>query len=100
MNSLRRALNRKRLERQLRAEVEDHLERQISDNLRAGMSREEATRNALLRFGGLEQIKEACRDARGTRWLDTTHQDLKEEVIGDFSRSPCTCASDSVRECR
>ena len=77
MSWLQRLLHRKRLERQLQAELQDHLERQISENLRAGMSRDEARRSAYLHFGGLEQIREDCRDARGMRWLDMIYQDIR-----------------------
>ena len=37
----------------------------------------EARRMARLEFGGLDQVKEACRDARGTRWVDETAQDVR-----------------------
>ena len=41
------------------------------------MSEPEARRRARLEFGGIEQVKEDCRDARGTRWLDEIAQDLR-----------------------
>ncbi len=72
-----RLVHRKRLEGQLRAELEYHLERQAADNLRAGMTEEEARRNAALQFGGVEQIREDCRDARGTRGVEATYQDIR-----------------------
>jgi hypothetical protein len=70
-------MKKKRRERQLQAELQFHLDRQIADNLRAGMSPEEARRDARLKFGGLEQLKEDCRDVRRTRWLETVLQDLR-----------------------
>ena len=62
-----------RLDRELRF----HLESRIGDNIRAGMSEPEARRQARLEFGGLEGVKEECREARGTAWLDSTWQDVR-----------------------
>ena len=45
--------------------------------MRMGMSEEEARRRARLDFGGDDQLKESCRDARGTRWVDDIGQDLR-----------------------
>jgi predicted permease len=73
----RRLFTRAKLERQLDAEVADHLERQIADYERAGLSHAEARRQALLAFGGPETVKEACRDARGTRWLEDLSADVR-----------------------
>ena len=76
----RRARNRDRMERELDAELRDHVERQVADYVRAGLSEQEARRRTRIEFGGVEQIKEVCRDARGTRWLDETWQDLRSAV--------------------
>jgi predicted permease len=70
-------MKKKKRERQLDAELQFHINRQVADNLRAGMSPEEARRNANLKFGGLEQLKEECRDVRRTRWLETVVQDVR-----------------------
>ena len=43
-------------------ELESHLEMHIDDNIRAGMSREEARRVAIMKLGGVDQTKEAYRD--------------------------------------
>ena len=72
-----RLLQRGRLEGELDRELRDHVERQVADHVRAGLSENEARRRARLAFGGLDQIKETCRDARGTRWLEETWQDLR-----------------------
>jgi predicted permease len=71
-----RLFRRRRLEAQLDAELRDHLERQVADYVRGGMGDTEARRRAQASFGGLDQAKEYCRDARGTRWLDDVAQDL------------------------
>ena len=69
-------MKKKKRERQLEAELQFHFDRQVADNLRAGMRPEEALRNARLRFGGLEQLKEDCRDVRRAHWLETVLQDV------------------------
>src|SRR4051794_9228154 len=56
-----RDMKRKRREQRLDAELQFHFERQVADNILAGMAPEEALRNARLQFGGMEQIKEDCR---------------------------------------
>jgi predicted permease len=73
----RRLLQRGRAERQLEAELRDHLERLADEYRRSGLSDQEARRRARLEFGGLEQVKEDCRDARGTRWLEEIAHDLR-----------------------
>jgi predicted permease len=64
-------------ERELAAELESHLQMHIDDNLQAGMSAEEARRQAVIRLGGVEQAKEAYRDRRGLPMLETFLQDLR-----------------------
>jgi putative ABC transport system permease protein len=64
-------------ERKLDSELQFHLEQQVRDNLAAGMSADEARRQAVLEFGGLEQIKEQCRDVRPRMWLEQTWQDVR-----------------------
>jgi putative ABC transport system permease protein len=73
----RRLLKRGEMERHLDAELRFHFDGLVADNVRAGMSEPEARRSARLEFGGVEQVKEECRDARGTRWLDELWQDLR-----------------------
>jgi predicted permease len=62
---------------ELSAEMESHLQMHIDDNLCADMSAEEARRQALIRLGGIEQIKEAYRERRGLPMLETFLQDLR-----------------------
>jgi len=64
-------------DRELAAELDAHVQLHIEDNVRAGMSPEEARRQALLHLGGLEQTKESCRARRGLPWLETTLQDTR-----------------------
>jgi predicted permease len=64
-------------EERLRAEIEEHLAFQIEDNLRAGLSPDEARRQALLKFGAVEAIKEEYRERRGLPFLDSLLQDVR-----------------------
>jgi putative ABC transport system permease protein len=59
------------------SEIESHLQLHIEDNLRAGMTAEEARRNALIKLGGVEQTKEIVRERRGLPMLETLLQDLR-----------------------
>src|SRR5690348_5963425 len=61
----------------LAAELESHLQFHIEDNLRAGMSAEEARRQALIKLGGLDQTKESVRARRGLPRLDSLLQDTR-----------------------
>jgi predicted permease len=70
-------LRRGRLERELAAEMEGHLQLHIDDNISAGMTPVEARRQAILALGGLEQTKERYRERRGLPWLETLLQDLR-----------------------
>src|SRR6185437_10179962 len=62
---------------ELDAEFQSHLEHEIAANISAGMSPAEARRAALLKFGGVEQLKEECRDMRRTNYLHDLAQDLR-----------------------
>ena len=53
----------------LRAEIEEHIAMQTAENLRAGLSPVEARRQALLKFGNVEAIKEIYRDQRGLPFI-------------------------------
>ncbi len=77
MNWLNRLLRREGLEAQLEAELRDHFERLVGDYVREGLSEPDARRRARLEFGGLDQVKELCRDARGTRWFEELTQDVR-----------------------
>jgi predicted permease len=64
-------------EMEMNEELRFHLERQIDRNLAAGMTPEEARRQALLRFGGIEGVKEECREERRGMWLETIWGDVR-----------------------
>lgn len=76
-----RAFFRKReLDRELESELSSHVEMAVEENLRQGMSEEEARRRALVRLGGIEPSKELHRDARGLPALDHLLQDLRYTI--------------------
>ena len=68
---------KERSERELTEEMESHLQMHIDDNLRAGMTAEEARRQAFLKLGGVEATKELYRERRGLPVLETVLQDLR-----------------------
>ena len=61
----------------LAAELESHLQFHIEDNVRAGMTLEEARRQALINLGGLDQAKESVRAQRALPWLESVMQDVR-----------------------
>src|SRR6266487_1833707 len=69
--------NKQQKDRELEDEIESHLQLHIEDNLRLGMTLEEARRQAMIQFGGIESTKEAYRDQRGLPMLDTFFQDIR-----------------------
>jgi predicted permease len=84
MRTLRRFFKRltswartKRDEERLRAEIEEHLAIQTAENIQAGLSPIEARRQAMLKFGGVEAMKEEYRDQKGLPFLETLAQDLR-----------------------
>src|SRR5438874_7312285 len=54
-----------------------HLQMAVEENMRRHMSAEEARRQALVRFGGVQQALERHRESRGLPWLDVLIQDLR-----------------------
>lgn len=72
-----RLWRRRQLEEQLDKELRFHLEEHAADLVARGYDPEEARRQARLALGGPEQVKEECRDARGTRWLEDFWQDFR-----------------------
>jgi putative ABC transport system permease protein len=67
-------------EREWSAEFDSHLRLHVDDNLRAGMNAEEARREALMKFGSIESVKESMRDRVTIGWIDTSWQDIRYAV--------------------
>jgi predicted permease len=84
MRTLRRFVSRltswvrtRQDEERLRAEIQEHIALQTADNLRAGLSPAEARRQAMLKFGAVEAMKEDYRDRRGLPVIETLLQDVR-----------------------
>src|SRR2546430_3064175 len=84
---LRALLVWRRVEHELDEELRFHIEMQTRRNVEAGMDAHEAARRARVQFGGVEQAKENCRDARGIGWIETLLQDVRYALRG-FRRTP------------
>ena len=76
----RRLFRRRKLDEELERELSFHLDQHTSDLVEQGYSPEEARRRARIALGGPEQVKEMCRDARGTRWVSDLLRDLRYGV--------------------
>jgi predicted permease len=75
-----RLFRRRKLDEELEKELGFHLEQHTSDLIAEGYSPGEARRRARIALGGPEQVKEMCRDARGTRWLSDLVRDVRYGV--------------------
>jgi len=69
------------------AELESHLALHTEDGVRAGLSEEEARRQALIRLGGVEQTRQAYRERRTLPWLESLQRDVRYALRG-FRRNP------------
>ena len=67
-------------EERLRAEIEEHLALQTAENVRAGLSPAEARRQAVLKFGGAEAMKDSYRDQKGLPFLQTLIRDTRHAL--------------------
>jgi putative ABC transport system permease protein len=65
------------MEAEMDEELRSHLENHVEKLVVSGLSREQALRRAHIEFGGYEQLKEDCRDARGVSLIETLFQDLR-----------------------
>jgi hypothetical protein len=74
---LRALFQRDKVENELDDELRFHFERQVEKLVQSGLPIAEARRRARLEFGASDQIKEECREARGTHLLDTLAQDVR-----------------------
>jgi predicted permease len=74
--------DRDRRDAELQDELQSVLQMNIDDNLRAGLSPEEARRQALIKLGGMDQVSEVYREQRGIPILETIAQDVRFAVRG------------------
>jgi predicted permease len=70
-------LRQSRREQELNDEIDSHLQLHVDDNVRAGMSSDEARRQAVLKIGSVEATKEAMRDRQSLPWLEHLAQDVR-----------------------
>lgn len=74
---LRALFQRNTVERELEDELGFHFNEQVEKFVQSGLTLPEARRSARLLFGGSDQIKEECRDARGVNFLESLAQDVR-----------------------
>jgi len=74
---LRSLWQRPAVKREIDEELRFHIEQRTAENIAAGMSAEEATREARKRFGNLQSVREECRENRGVSFGETTWQDIR-----------------------
>ena len=84
---LRSLFFRARRESDLTEELQLHLERETERLKATGLSPDAARLHALRTFGGVEQIREECRDARGTAFIENTVRDILY-ALRTFQRAP------------
>src|SRR5262245_60137441 len=91
LNRFVRILSRDRMERDVAAELQSHVELHIADNVRRGMTREEAKRRALVALGGIEQARETARDVWALPRIDAVFKDMRLAVRGLGRSRGFTC---------
>jgi putative ABC transport system permease protein len=69
-------------DREMAEEFESHVQMHIDDNVRAGLSPEQARREALVKFGGMEATKESVRETSRLMWIDTALRDIRYALRG------------------
>jgi predicted permease len=77
MSWFARLFSRKQLETDLEKELCFHFETQVAEKMQSGIPESEARRLTRMEFGGIEQIKEDCRQSRGTLWVEYLVQDIR-----------------------
>jgi predicted permease len=74
---VRSLFRRKAVETELDDELRFHFEQQLAKYVNSGLTPREALRRARIDFGGLDQVKEECREARGVHMMETLFQDIR-----------------------
>jgi predicted permease len=84
---LRALIFRRRVEQELRDELDQHIELQTRENIRRGMTDTEARRRAMMKFGGEVRFAEECRDERRITLIEHFLQDIRY-AAWSFGRTP------------
>ncbi len=79
---LRQTVLKRRRQRELDDELQFHLEQATEAKIRAGMTADEARRQALVEFGGVERAREQCHEQRPGWWMGTVAQDVRYALRG------------------
>src|SRR5215472_10696300 len=87
LRRLRALFFRRRMDQDLDEELKFHVEMQARKNLAAGLTPEEAERQARVQFGGMVSATEECRQARGVHFLETLWRDVGYALRG-WARNP------------
>src|SRR5277367_5618383 len=78
---------RRSQDERLREEIDEHIALQTAENLRAGLSPVEARRRAMVKFGGVEAMKQEYRAVRGLLLIENLLQDVRY-AIRSLRRTP------------
>ena len=84
---MRALLRRHAMEQELDDELRFHFDKEVEKHRAAGLTENEARRQARLAFGGQSQVAEDCREARGTGLLETVLQDI-HYALRQMKKSP------------
>src|SRR6266446_5371361 len=90
---LRSVFRRKNVEAELDDELRFHFEKQVAKFIHSGLPPQQAKRFARLEFGGMEQLKEEHREARGVSFVETLRQDLRYAARQLFKSPGFTAAA-------
>src|SRR5437016_13023051 len=77
---LRSLFRRRQADQELDDELRDHIERKTQEYVAKGMMPQEARRRARVDLGGVEKVKEECRDVRRVNWIQDLIQDSRFAV--------------------
>jgi predicted permease len=87
LSRLSGAFSRGRSDSDMAEELESHIQMQTDDNIRLGMTPVEARRAAVLKFGGLESVKQTYREQRGLPFIESVLSDIRY-AIRQLRRTP------------
>ena len=74
---LRAFFRRDTVDTEMDDELRFHFERQIEKHMQSGLDARTGHLQTRMEFGGVEQVREECRESRGVYWIETTLQDVR-----------------------